>query len=152
MSRDVRELILARLVVIMEGVDGILAAYRDRADLDEDMLPAAYVLDGKEQKVSAPGRTIREPMLMRLQPQIFLKLKPNRPANKDMGPVLSGFRNKILLAIAGDELLSDLVGEGTGGVIEYVQSDTDMQSGSTMEGQESVDLAITYILDINDLS
>jgi hypothetical protein len=150
---DRREQILVRLLEVLATVEGILAAYRNRGELPDARLPAAVLLDGREtMKTSTAGRGHRElpPSVFILTPQIYVILKPSKNiTNAGVGEELSVYRVRVLKAILRDEALRGLL--GTNGEIEFRSSETDMQSGSTLEGQLRLDLAFYYPFIPNEL-
>lgn len=157
MSIDNRELILARLQVILASVPGLSTAqvYRDRGEFDEEKttLPIMILLDGSERKISEArnGRGVQFlPAIMELVPEIFLIIKP-KVLNKasEYGPEISGWRMKVLKAIVLDAALLALL--GANGSIDYRGTDTDMQTGRSMEGQMQFNFAFRYVLNPSDL-
>lgn len=151
---DRREQILQRLEVILQRLaptgSGI-NVYRDRAELEDNELPAYVVLDGNETKlpgVPAQSRSVAQIML--LTPQIFwVPVPPNNVLNVGIGPNLSGQRVTLLSAIMGDSVLADLYGPN--GYIEYRGMETDMNTGAEVKGQFRLDLAIAYPLNFTKL-
>jgi hypothetical protein len=155
MREDVREKILLRIITLLEGVSGILNVYRDRGQIPEfdqegdrgPNLPCAILLDGSEVlKGDYPriqgGQT--PPVMMTLRPQIFVILMPRPITNEEVGPELSMFRLLVVDTIREDLLLKFMLGDNGG--VEYRGCDTDMQSGSTMEGQLQFHFTFTYQL------
>src|SRR6266566_3475268 len=113
MPMDKREMVLTRLVTILQGVDGFVNVWRDReAGQPKDpatqapLLPAAIVLDGKE-IVGIPGRHANIPKPFTLMPQVWIILMPRDTiANEGAGQELSAFRGKVIKAIINDEDLT----------------------------------------------
>ncbi len=154
---DRREAILAQLEVILGSlpttVAPFAAIFRDRADLIATARPAAVLLDGTETTVQhyIPMRGGVAPHLIELKPQIFMVLKVrDKEKSNEYGPELSAYRITIISALFNDAVLSGLI--GTNGKIEYRSSETDMQTGSTMQGQLQMNFGITYLLRPEDLS
>lgn len=150
---DKRELILVRLLAILETID-IEAGhvYRDRAEFEKEELPALVLLDGSETKAmpSAGRAGGRVPQIMILTPQIFfVPLPTENSLNEGVGEMLSAFRIKIIKAILQDGQLEDLL--GSNGYIEYRGTITDMQTGAEVQGQLQMDFAFTYTFDPNKL-
>lgn len=156
---DVRESILERLVTILLTITEFeTRVYRDRGDLSKSKLPAAVVLDGSEALVVIKeGQRGPPSQVYRLAPQIFVVLHPrddktNTTLNgidKPVGPELSSYRVKVLRAILGDSVLGGLL--GSNGSVIYMGCETDMVTGSYMEGSIRFDIALTYTLNPNDL-
>lgn len=168
-DKDTCELIRARGLAILQTLTGLAAyndgittapsAWRDRThlDLDGDMLPGIVWLDGGETphestRTYGKAKPYMPPTLMRLAPQIILVEKPTETVeNKGMGPLLAQWRRKILRAFATDDvLLNSLLGED--GQLEYLGHSTDFEVGGSMRGAIQVNLAMTYMFDIDDLS
>lgn len=151
---DTRESILDRLTTLLGTVEGITGAYRDRADVPEEKLPAAVVLDGVEKITQAivPNKSVRmPPAIFTLSPQIFVVLKPRDDMTNmtldgianPIGPELSSYRMKVIDAVVNDPTLLSLV--GSNGQILYRGCDTDMQSGSTVVGQLQMHFEFNYV-------
>ena len=163
---DKREEILLRLLEIMGteecrtcGVDGAEAiaaehVFRNRAAFEDteahDELPCSVLLDGGETTLTPNARGSAS-RLMLMTCQIFYVLSP-RTANAGIGEELSGYRGKLIKAILNDGVLGDLLGvEQRSGYIEYRGIITDMQTGSSVEGQMQMDFAFAYVLNPNKL-
>lgn len=164
---DVREQILLRLLAILTllvgtgPAQGLMNAVRDRGVIppfDQETklanLPAAVLLDGKEDvRVKTLGKNpggMMPPTVMALYPQVFVILMPrSNVTNEGVGEELSSWRVKVLRAILYDTVLQQLLGPN--GEIAYLGCATDMQTGSTMEGQIQLDFVLTYTFDPNDL-
>lgn len=150
---DKREQILVRLeAILVETATTGTNVYRDRADLEDNELPAYVLLDGNETKqVGASdvgGR--RGPQIMLLTPQIFhVPVPPENQLNVGIGPTISEHRVLLLRAIMMDESLSLLL--GSNGYIEYRGMETDMNTGAEAKGQFRLDLALAYVLDFNKI-
>lgn len=157
---DKRELILLRLKAILDGVPGIVAAWRDRGEIpptDKETntvnLPALVLLDGTEDiLVSTKGKNQygRIPAtLFTLKPQIYIILMPQADIPNTLGPLLSAFRILVYKAITTDPGLLGLL--GTSGGIEYRGSVSDMQSGGSLEGQMRLDFWLDYVFNPAEL-
>lgn len=150
---DKREQILTRLETILtETADTGVNVYRDRAELEDNELPAYVLLDGNETKsVGASevgGR--RGPQVMLLTPQVFyVPVPPENQFNVGIGPTLSDHRVLLLRAIMQDETLKLLLGDN--GYVEYRGMETDMNTGAEVKGQFRLDLALAYPLNFNTL-
>ena len=154
---DRREAILAQLEVILGSLPAdvapFAAVYRNRGELKETLRPAVVLLDGTETTVkdfpsNRGGRMA--PHLIELRPQVFAVMK-KRELDKvsEYGPELSSYRMAILRALFSDGTLNGLI--GTNGRIAYRGALTDMQTGSTLQGELQLNLAITYLLQPGDL-
>lgn len=153
MARDVRELMLKRILVILESIDGY-TAYRNRGEFPKESLPALILLDGsgfKKTETKGGGRSRMSHFDMVLTPQIFIVLRALTQANNDgVGEALSAAAMLVLDAIVHDDELWYLMGADSG-QIEWTNYDTDMQTGSSMTGSMRLDLAFTYVFDPEDL-
>ena len=164
---DKREQILARLLVILDGLkaQGLKTVWRDRTGIEPIsdqgdgnkiiQLPCALLLDGSESVVQArPSTTLGGKMgscIMELQPQIFVFLMPREDErNEGVGEELSSWRIKVFKAIRDDDSLIALCGSNGG--IAYRGCETDMQSGATIEGQIRIDFGFSYTLNPDQLS
>lgn len=151
---DTRELILVRLSELLGELG--LTVFRNRGVLPVDARPCAVMLDGIGEVITSRlGRKGREvsmsyPMLMSLRPQVFVitKLRPVSEADQ-IGPQLSDYLKTILKTVAEDVDLLQLV--GSNGDIAPLRYETDMQTGSSMEGQLQVDFEFRYVLDVSKL-
>ena len=65
---DVREDILARLLVVVATIPNIRSAHRNNVDITEDQLPAALVLDGDEETNEAQNRPSNSPIMVQMTP------------------------------------------------------------------------------------
>lgn len=152
---DRREMILVKLEALLGDITEAPAenVFRNRAVLPEDKRPAMVLLDGVEDvQLSGGPKSMRgpAPSLAVLRPQIFAVLKRREiPEAPLIGPELSLYRRAIIAAVIYDEDLRELV--TTNGMIEYQGSETDMQSGSSMEGQLQINFAFRYPLIPQDL-
>lgn len=152
---DRRELILARLETLLASIDDAPAenVFRNRAVLPEDKRPAMVLLDGVEDvSLSGGPKSSRGPAayFCTLRPQIFAVLQRREiPEAGQIGPELSQYRVAIMAAVMHDDDLLEIV--ETNGMIEYSGSETDMQTGSTMEGQLQMNFAFRYRLDPQEL-
>lgn len=151
MSKDRRELLLARLeAILVEQQAGDITVYRDRAAFGDDDLPAYVLLDGNEEETGIESSSHRGPQIMLLLPQIFyVPVPPENRKNEGMGPSLSAHRNKLLKAIKTDDRLLQIA--GSNGYIRYRGMITDMNTGAEVEGQFQMNFAIAYPLDVNEL-
>jgi hypothetical protein len=155
---DKRETILAHLLAMLDGldglaeVDGVKSVFRNRGEIPQEKLPAVVLLDGREKiKVSTSTHGgLRTPTIFTLSPQIFIVLKPRDDINNDgIGEELSAYRVKIIKLMRDDDTLAALL--GANGEALYLSSETDMQTGSTMQGQMQMDFAFSYVLNPSDL-
>jgi len=147
---DRREAILARLFTVA-GIPAHTPPFttrvRNRAMIDPDKRPTFVMLDGTESEAASQpnrGRVALSPSIMILRPQLFVLLKTQKPTNETVGQLLNEYRVAMLKAIGEDPELLELVGDN--GNIRYHGCLTDLQSGSSMEGQMQLNLSLSYPL------
>lgn len=156
---DKREAILARILVILQGIPlqvGYVqhSVFRNRGELPEGKRPAIVLLDGVEEAVTpmtTKGHTrFMAPAVIRMLPQIFVLLKPRMlPDNAGVGEEINTFRAAVIKAMNDDATLIQLC--GSNGQLALQRFETDMQTGSTLQGEMRFDFAIDYVLDPNAL-
>jgi hypothetical protein len=152
---DKRELILKRLLQALSDIPGVESAFRNRGQFPDEKRPAIALLDGVEQVVRAGagvsrGHVRQPPVIVELQPQIFVLLKSrDTVANAGVGEELSDWRVKVIKAITTDQPLIDLLGSNGGTV--YRGSQTDMQTGRSMDGELQLNFGFSYVLNPSDL-
>jgi hypothetical protein len=74
---------------------------------------------------------------------VVLKLK--KPANEMVGQLVNTFRGRIISAIAADAQLMALIGSNGG--ITYDGCETDLKTGSPLEGELQLNFSITVPCD-----
>lgn len=157
---DKGELILERILAILTAIPqqlgySVHTTWRNRGELAEDKRPAMVLMDGTEENIKllqtqGSGRVFMSPTVMRLFPQIFVLLKPRDTIlNEGVGLELRTFRNAIIKAIAQDKILPQLC--GSNGSVSLLRVETDMQTGSTAQGELRIDFAFDYTMNPNDL-
>lgn len=149
---DVRENILARLVVIVDAVANFKQVYRNYVDLTEDDLPAAAVLDGDEETDDTTDASMRppnRPTLATMHPEIIVfKIAPQ------VGPDISVLRRELVKAVLYDtELNQQIVKTGRygNGAIRYLGCQTDLAWGRSMFGALKANFLFKYALKPDDL-
>jgi hypothetical protein len=152
MAVDVRENILARLVVIVGTMPSIKQVYRNNVDLTEDDLPAAAVLDGDEETDDTSDRSMRppdRPTLATMTPEIIIfKLAPQ------VGPDISTLRRELIKLVLYDiELNEQIVKTGRygNGAIRYLGCQTDLGWERSMFGALKASFQFKYALRPSDL-
>ena len=151
---DLRELILARVLVILQGVMTanpalVNTVVRNRALLRNEKRPALVLLDGDEQsKLDRNDRSGRAvgfaPSIMTMRPQIFILAEEQRPTNAELGPDLNLLRKNVIEALAADTTLKTHY--TANGSINYNSTVTDMKSGGAVTGMMMLDFSINYPL------
>ena len=148
---DNREAILARLAVLLAAIAGIESFARNRGLVANDSRPGIVLLDGDESERpprvgrNLTGRQSMLPVFMAMKPQIFVLMDARQPQNVDVGTDINAFRTAIIRAIAADTTLRSLV--GTNGDIVYNGSETDLKSGSPLDGEMRLDFTFSYFVD-----
>jgi hypothetical protein len=153
---DRREGILVRLFTVLQGVEGIIAAWRNRGELPDDKRPACVLLDGDETVSSQapsgrgePGLSAHPAMVV-MRPEIFFLLEQREPKNVLSGEDLNAFRIKCLKAINDDTQLAGIV--GTSGSILYEGCNSDFATGRGMTGQLQLRFAFAYPLKASEFA
>ena len=145
---DIRESILARLVVIATAVTGVTTVVRNRGALTDAKRPAIIIMDADEVGDDGdPDR--RPPASMRrvgMTPQIYLLLSGNA---ESVGASLNALRAKTVKAIMQDATLIDLTLDNVG--IRYDGCSTGLAMGRSMEGEMLLSFTFTYLLKAADL-
>ena len=140
---DRREMILTRLLEIAVGVEGIVAAFRNRDEISEKQRPAIIILDADEAADDADpsSRPSRAPRRVAMTPEIYILLgaKP-----EDLGTAINTLRARFVKAVLGDAQLSLIV--GSNGDIRYEGCATALARGRSMEGEMGVSFSFTYVL------
>jgi hypothetical protein len=140
---DRREMILARLLEIARGIEGIAAAFRNRDEISEKQRPAIVILDADEAADDADpaSRPTRSPRRVAMTPEIYILLgaKP-----EDLGSVINSLRARLVSAVLTDAMLLSIV--GSNGDIRYEGCATALARGRSMEGEMGVSLSFTYVL------
>lgn len=106
---DFREAILARLLVIAQGVDGIKEAARNSPDVSSiKQRPAIILHDGHEELDQSSGRPDMSGRIQfqDLNPQFNILFSSN---TKDIGTVANLFRQRLIAAIYGDAELTNFL-------------------------------------------
>ena len=140
---DRREMILTRLLEIAVGVEGIVAAFRNKDEISERQRPAIVILDADEAADDADpaSRPSRAPRRVAMTPEIYILLgaKP-----EDLGTAINRLRARFVKSVLGDSQLGSIV--GTNGDIRYEGCATALARGRSMEGEMGVSFSFTYVL------
>lgn len=149
---DRRQDVLDRLFAILVGVLDADSVFHNRGNLPVDKRPAIVLLDGVEAvpdhlRNPTRSRVVQSPVMLTLRPQIFYLAVPNPPKNDGVGEELNAARAAIIKAICQDAQLVDLIGGPRGnGRVSYRGCDTDMQTGTLLEGELQLHFEIDYDL------
>lgn len=151
---DTREDILAQVVVCLQTVTGLHNVFRNRDQLPNAVLPAAVVLDGREEIITEiqNTRSVKmPPALFELWPQVWLALPPRDTVDNEylngqlnpIGPELSHFRMLMIDSILNDPTLATILGPN--GQMAYRGCETDMAIGSSVKGNLMLQFSFRYV-------
>jgi hypothetical protein len=145
---DTRELILARILVVSAGLEGVLTAWRNRSQISDLKRPAVIILDADEQADPSDPSPRHASAIRRviMNPQVFLLLSDKAV---DVGTSLNAFRANYVKAIMEDQTLIDLTLDGIG--MRYDGCSSGFARGRSMEGEMIVNIAFTYLWRVSDL-
>lgn len=151
---DRRESILDRLFEVLLTVEGVVDAFRNRAELETDKRPCVVLLDADEevsvkQLSDARGNRGISVSMITLRPQIFVLLQDQKPKNLTVGQDLNMFRARIIKKIWEDAELKALI--TANGIIEYGGCLTDLQTGGTVQGEMQLRVYFSYPLKLSEL-
>lgn len=136
---DRRESILARLLVVAEGVQGIARAHRNTMGLSDDARPAIIILDADEAGEGVNSTRGKGPQMMVLNPEIYILASGK---SDSVGSVINELRVTFLKAVLEDAELQTLTGQN--GSVTYEGCATGLSRGRSMEGEMGVSIAFTY--------
>jgi hypothetical protein len=147
---DKRELILARLLGISQGLPGITAAFRNKDEISDRQRPCMVILDADEAAddgdPSGLARRPNAPRRVGMTPEIYLMLgaKP-----EDVGTAINRLRASFVKAVLMDSELATIV--GSNGDIRYEGCATGLARGRTMEAEMGLSFTFSYILRPDEL-
>ena len=154
---DTREDILARIFQILTDLAATIrlndattvpTVARNRGLMQQDVRPVFILLDGDERTRldgDRRGRVRMSPSLVTMNPQVFVVMKSRLPQNENLGQEMNELRLQMIHALVTDETLIGLL--SANGDMNYLGNETDLKSGSNLEGQMRLDFAMTYVLD-----
>jgi len=150
---DVREDILARLLVIASGIPNISSAQRNNPDISEGQNPVAVVFDGDEETLlDATDATMRppsKPAAVHMRPIIEIS-----DMATTVGSNLNLWRRELIKGVIYDtELNTQIVKTGRygNGAIRYLGCQTDIQWMRTLSGVLRVNFLFKYWFVPDDL-
>jgi hypothetical protein len=152
MSIDVREDILARLLVVVASIPNIRSVQRNNVDIPEDQLPAALVFDGDEETDDASDLSMRpanRPTVVRMQPEIVIAEQAD-----EVGSELTTLRRELIRRVLTDTELNEQIvktGRHGNGAIRYLGCQTDLGWGRSMQGALRAQFMFKYTLKPEDL-
>lgn len=146
---DIREDILARLVLVARGVSGINGAFRNGFDLDESKVPCVVIHDGDETADDAdPFRQAAAPRRVRMTPEIYV-LVASDP--ETVGTQMNLYSRRLAKAILADSTLIALTGTSPVGDIRYEGCSTGLSKGRQVQGECRLHFSFGYVLRVSDL-
>ena len=154
---DTREVILARLLVILGTIEGVAGSGATKAvgrNIDDvpagwsDRRPAILLQDAVEEFFDAPPLD-RRSAVQRMALRPVLTILAGADA-KDVGALLNLFRARLIAAVLSDADLRTLV--GTNGRVHYAGCERLPAGPESKEGRMEVTFVFTYVLRLTDLS
>lgn len=140
---DIREEILARLLIVVGVVVGTDKAFRNQIEIPESARPAIVILDADEIADEADNNRKRpaiSPRIVSMSPEIYI-LVGSKPA--DIGTDLNTLRTALIKAILTDDSLVALCHDGQ---VIYDGFSTGLAAGRSMEGEAGVSFTFPYVL------
>lgn len=138
---DRREAILARLLVIAQGVDGVVAARRNHLALSDRQGPTITIFEADEEAeevVNGREWSGRGPFLMQMQPEVYVDLGGTPDT---VGTDLNAIRATLIKAVLLDTTIKEMAAKAS-----YLGSSTDLSSQRDMKGKMSLAFSFTYLL------
>jgi hypothetical protein len=149
---DVREDILARLLVVVASIPNIKSAQRNTSEIPEELLPAALVFDGDEETDDAADLSMRpsnRPTMVRMHPEIIIAQQAD-----EIGSDLTTMRRELIKRVMTDTELNEQIvktGRNGNGAIRYLGCQTDLGLGRSLQGALRAQFMFKYALKIEDL-
>jgi hypothetical protein len=147
---DKREAILARLLVVLDAVEGVETVVRNRGEIPADKRPAIELWDGDEKADAAAfnkGRPAYAPNLMAMTPGLYLVLASINPDT--IGTELNALRASVIKAVLEDTTLKNLT--GASGDMYLSELLTDLNRAMDMKGEMFLGFTFKYALDPRQL-
>jgi hypothetical protein len=143
---DIREDILARLLVVVGTIPNLRSAHRNNVDITEDQLPAAIVFDGDEAVVAGNdgSRPSNRPLLVEMTPEIVIA-----ESSDEAGSDLTTLRRELIKRVLLDTELN--AGTGSNGKISYVGCQTDVGWMRSLHGALRAQFTFKYALKPDEL-
>lgn len=146
MAEDVREAIMARLVVLMGTISGVDEVARNVLVLDDEegKTRRITILEGDEMSSDqepVKRRPPNSPLVIHMHPQILLS---NFADTSLVGSGLSAMRTAIIKKVAADTALTALTLDNLGG--RYLGMESDLAFARAMAGETALKFQFTYVL------
>ena len=151
---DVREDILARLLVVVAAIPNIRSTHRNNVDLPETQLPAAIVLDGDEDSDGANDVSMKKPERpynVQMTPGIIVQVQDD---NVVLGSIITTFRRELIKRVLTDTELNEQIvktGRYGNGAIRYLGCQTDVGWTRTGYAALTAQFLFKYSLKPEDL-
>lgn len=149
---DVREDILARLLMVVATIPNIRSAHRNNVDITEDQLPAALVLDGDEDSDGASDVSMKQPHRpynVQMTPEIIIAQQAD-----EVGSDLTTLRRELIKRVLTDTELNEQIvktGRHGNGAIRYLGCQTDLGWMRSLHGALRAQFLFKYTLKPEDL-
>src|SRR5262252_7227425 len=149
---DVREDILARLLVIVGSIPNMRSAQRNSVDFPEDLLPAAIIYDGDEESRDGTDLSMHpsnRPSMVHMTPEIIIAEQAN-----EAGSDLTTLRRELVKSILTDTQLNEQIvktGRFGNGAIRYLGCQTDVGWMRSMYGALRAQFLFKYALQPDQL-
>jgi hypothetical protein len=144
MAEDIREAILARLLVVMQSIPGESDVARNKLLNDDGSLQQLVLVDGEEVLFDDGGLSKRPKLSQRQMKMYPLAVVGSIAKSKDVGSDLSARRGKIIKAIEADAELALLTVKNEGG--RYVGIDNNFAAAYLTLAQAPMRFEFTYLL------
>jgi len=146
---DPGELILARLPIVIAGVQGIMTVERNVSDIPVTSRPGVIVNDGAFEFLDAPrGEQLSRVQRIELSPQILILVRAETGAAA--GTLLRLFLNRIVYAVLSDTILRGYV--GTVGGIRLEGGAVEPPAPESKEPRLDLSIVFTYTFKLGDLA
>jgi hypothetical protein len=149
MSRDRREEIAARLLLIAQGLVGPDRAFRNETSVTAKTAPALVVWDGDETTPTEAGEA--DPQPVELRPEIRILYEASAAS---IGTAINALRLQVLRAVLSDaDLLAACSASARGRRrIIYVGCGPGLEAGRRVEGELSLNFLFRYRLVADELA
>ncbi len=147
---DIREAVLAQLLVIAEGLKtsgDVKTAKRNSTQVAEETRPAILIFDADEAADAADPQTRSGPRRVAMSPETYLLLG-GKPEN--VGAAINALRAKWIKAVLTDATLKTILGSPTG-LARYEGCGTSLAMGKDMNADMGVSFSFHYVLDPGSL-
>lgn len=138
---DIRETILARLLVVAKTISGVELCERNLDDVADIATPAIILFDGDEDAFENNRARGMAPNTVEMFPTFEIHVG-DVPEN--IGTTINGWRATLLRTILADETIESLCSGIPNGGIRYMRSSTGLSAGRNAIAKLTVDFGISY--------